>query len=44
MEKNLLGVAELPNSEAVPCGMSLNPSDEWLVFFLPLAGLELATI
>lgn len=42
MDKNLLGVAQLPNGKAVPCGMSLSSFDEWLTFFLPLAGLELA--
>ena len=42
MDKNLLGIAHLPNGKAVPCGMAVSPSDDWLAFFLPLAGLELA--
>lgn len=42
MDKNLLGIAYLPNGKAVPCGTAVSPSDDWLAFFLPLAGLELA--
>lgn len=40
MTHHLNGVAHLPNRKCAPCGSGISQVGNWLVFFLPLAGLE----
>jgi hypothetical protein len=39
MTGHLNGVARLPNGKTAPCGSGISQTENWLVFFLPLAGL-----
>ncbi len=39
LTKHLHGVAHLPNGKTAPCGCSISDSHNWLIFFLPVAGL-----
>lgn len=39
LTKHLYGVAHLPGGNNAPCGCALNLERNWLIFFLPIAGL-----
>lgn len=39
LTKHLYGVAHLPNGKDAPCGCAISDSHNWLIFFLPIAGL-----
>lgn len=39
MTRHLTGIAHLPNGKAAPCGCGISQGRNWLIFFLPIAGL-----
>lgn len=39
MTGHLNGVAHLPNGKDAPCGSGISQGRNWLIFFLPIAGL-----
>jgi hypothetical protein len=39
MTRHLNGLAHLPNGTKAPCGCGISQGRNWLIFFLPIAGL-----